>query len=215
MQLTTAAETPIYTLGHSNHPLERFLVLLMEHKIGALADVRSHPYSKSNPQFNRDELERELRSRGITYVFLGKELGGRTSDQSCYLGGKVQYDALARTELFREGLTRVQRGMTKFRVALMCAEADPLFCHRAVLISRYLQESGVRVRHILKSGLIEYHDLSMERLLGILKLRENLLLRNKADLILEAYRIRAEQIAYEVRDGEVPRRHLSATANGR
>src|ERR1700733_4659701 len=104
MELTRpSADTSIYTLGHSNQSLECFLFLLKEHNIGAVADVRSHPHSRSNPQFNRDELEDELKSHGVAYVFLGKELGARTDDRTCYKDGKVQYDSLARTELFGEG----------------------------------------------------------------------------------------------------------------
>ena len=214
MELRRPEEAPIYTLGHSNQSFESFLFLLTSHKIGALADVRSHPYSRTNPQFNRDELERELKFHGITYVFLGKELGARTDDRSCYKGGRVQYDSLARTDLFREGLRRVQRGMRKYRIALMCAEAEPLVCHRAILISRYLRELAIDVKHILKGGQTEDHDVSMERLLDILNLRENLVFRSKADLILEAYRIQSQQIAYEVLDSETRKRQLSALAKG-
>src|SRR5271169_2675230 len=123
----------IFTIGHSTHTQEYFISLLSRHGITALCDVRSKPYSRVNPQFNREELQRVLREHGITYVFLGTELGARSDDPTCYENGKVQYDRLAHTELFRQGLDRVQEGVRKYRIALMCAEKEPLECHRTIL----------------------------------------------------------------------------------
>src|SRR5208282_1520645 len=107
----------VFTIGHSTHTQERFISLLSLHGITALCDVRSKPYSRMNPQFNREELKRSLRERGIDYVFLGKELGARSEDPACYEHGKVLYDRLARTDLFRLGLERVQKGMKDYRLA--------------------------------------------------------------------------------------------------
>src|SRR5579862_3475831 len=107
----------VFTVGHSTHAQERFIGLLSAHGITAVCDVRSKPYSRVNPQFNRDELKEVLPVYGITYLFLGKELGARSDDPSCYEDGKVQYDRLARTELFKQGIERVQDGMRKgFRI---------------------------------------------------------------------------------------------------
>src|ERR1700683_897765 len=97
----------VYTIGHSTHPQGKFLGLLSMHGITALCDVRSKPYSRMNPQFNRDELKKVLPDHGVTYLFLGKELGARTDDPACYEGRKVQYDRLAKTDLFQHGLTRI------------------------------------------------------------------------------------------------------------
>jgi uncharacterized protein (DUF488 family) len=83
-------QDPIFTVGHSNHPLDHFIALLQRHDIAAIADVRSKPYSRANPQFNRDELKEALTHTGIVYVFLGKELGARSEDAACYENGKVQ-----------------------------------------------------------------------------------------------------------------------------
>jgi len=133
----------IFTIGHSTHPAERFIALLKQHDITALADVRSKPYSRMNPQFNREDLKKALSESGIAYVFLGKELGARTEDRSCYHEGKVQYGRLAQTELFRHGLDRVQEGAKKYRIALMCAEKDPLVCHHTILVARHLETLGL------------------------------------------------------------------------
>ncbi len=86
----------IYTIGHSNHPAERFIELLRQHEIGALADVRSMPFSRFNPQFNRERLAASLREAGIQYTFLGQELGARPKEGEFYEGDRVSYAKLAR-----------------------------------------------------------------------------------------------------------------------
>ncbi|MDG7000357.1 MAG: DUF488 domain-containing protein, partial [Nitrososphaerota archaeon] len=138
----------LYTIGHSTLRVEDFIRLLRLHDITALADVRSQPYSRANPQFNREALQLSLQESGIKYVFLGPELGARSEDESCFDEGKVQYERLSKTALFQSGLERVKKGMQDYRIALMCAEKDPLDCHRTILISRCLEELGVNVQHI-------------------------------------------------------------------
>src|SRR5271168_1164248 len=136
--LNRAMPVIVFTIGHSNHSPEHFLALLQRHSITALCDVRSHPYSLRNPQFNREELKESLRPHSIKYIFLGKELGARSEDPSCYDRGKISYDRLAQTALFQQGLDRIQEGTKTHRVAIMCAEKEPLDCHRTVLVARYL-----------------------------------------------------------------------------
>src|SRR6266446_5531061 len=126
----------VYTIGHSTHTIEKLIALLKDHGITALCDVRSQPYSRMNPQFNREPLKQALRDSGILYVFLGAELGARSEDKSCYRNGQVQYDLLARTDLFKRGIERVKDGAHRYRLALMCAEKEPLDCHRTILVSR-------------------------------------------------------------------------------
>ena len=156
----------VLTVGHSNHELGRFLDLLRQHEITALADVRSAPYSRFNPHFNLKRLSASLSTSGIAYVWLGRELGGRPDDPDCYEDGTVRYDRLAQTALYREGIDRVLRGMAEHRLALMCAEKDPLHCHRALLVSRSLADEGLEVAHILAEGGLESHESVMNRLLA-------------------------------------------------
>jgi uncharacterized protein (DUF488 family) len=187
----------IYTVGHSTHSIEKFIALLKRHDVTALCDVRSSPYSRMNPQFNREPLKQSLREKDIAYVFLGKELGARSRDSSCYVKGKVQYDRIAKTKLFEEGLERVKEGIKTHKVALMCAEKDPLTCHRTILVTRNLVASGMLAQHILEDGALESHEEAMSRLLRELKLPEGDMFRSKEDCIEEAYRIQGERIAYE------------------
>src|SRR5690348_5255851 len=128
----------VFTIGHSNHAIEKFCALLKQHAITAICDVRSRPYSAQNPQFNQDLLKRTLRKEGVAYVPLGSELGGRVEDPSCYEHGRVSYERIAHTTTFQQGLRRILQGITTHRVALMCAEKEPLNCHRTILVARYL-----------------------------------------------------------------------------
>jgi len=194
----------VYTIGHSNYPPEHFLELLARHAIDAVVDVRSQPYSRMNPQFNRENLKRMLAAGGIAYVFLGRELGARSEDPACYSGGKVQYDRLARTGLFRQGLERVLEGLKTHRLALMCAEKDPLECHRTILVARELQSRGVAVRHILEDGAIEDHEHALARLREKLRLPEADLFRSPEEVVEDAYRMQGERIAYETEEEAGP-----------
>jgi uncharacterized protein (DUF488 family) len=155
----------IYTVGHSNHPIEKFLLLLKNHAITAIADVRSQPFSRRHPQFNKERLAATLVQHGVAYVFVGAELGARPKDPSCYEGGQVQYQRLAATPLFHQGIDRVLTGAKKFRVALMCAEKEPLDCHRTLLVSRALEKRGAAIAHILADGSIEPQLHTMARLI--------------------------------------------------
>jgi uncharacterized protein (DUF488 family) len=187
----------IYTIGHSTHSREYFVELLKRHSITAVCDVRSKPYSRMNPQFNRESLKETLASSGIKYVFLGKELGARTEDRSCYRNGKVQYELLAKTELFKKGIDRVKKGADEYRVALMCAEKEPLDCHRTILVSRILSEDGVPIRHILGNGTLEEHSHALQRLITMLKIPSSDMFRTEEVAIEDAYMQQGHQIAYQ------------------
>lgn len=193
----------LYTIGHSNRSLEEFLHVLEAHGITAIADVRSQPYSKRNPQFNRESLSESLKQRGIAYVFLGRELGARSNDPACYIGDQVQFDRLAKTEIFREGAERVLQGMERYNVALMCAEKEPLSCHRTILVARHFDELGISVQHILSATDAESHSNTLERLLRDLHLNTSNLFLKKPTLIAEAYRLQSERMAYR-REPSVP-----------
>src|SRR5262249_19742384 len=159
-------------------------------------DVRSNPYSRMNPQYNREPLKSILTEAGIAYVFLGRELGARTEDASCYEGGKGQYERLGSTERFRSGLGWGGWGRARFRLALMCAEKEPLECHRGILVSRELEAAGIPVRHILADGSFEMHAEAMRRLRKLLGLPESDLFRSEAEVLDDAYRMQGQRIAY-------------------
>lgn len=191
----------LYTIGHSTHPVEYFIELLQRHAISAVADVRSSPYSRFNPQYNRENLQKALKQQHIAYVFLGRELGPRSEDPGCYLDGRVQYGRLAKTELFRQGIERLLTGMKTYRIALLCAEKDPITCHRMILICRALRSASCNISHILEDGSLESLEASEKRLLVELKMRQLGLFDNPQSLIERAYDAQGKRIAYR-RDEE-------------
>lgn len=193
--MSTSANS-VFTIGHSTHSAEVFLALLRQHGIEAVADVRSSPFSRFNPQFNREPLEQFLKTNGIRYVFLGKELGARSEDRSCYLDGRVQYGRLAQTPLFQNGLDRVLQGAAKYHVALMCAEKEPLECHRTLLVAKAVLARGQPVLHIHADGHLETHEAAMERLLEVTGLPKEDLFRSKQELLSEALTRQEQQVAY-------------------
>lgn len=190
----------VVTIGHSNHPVDRVIRYLQRSHVTAVADVRSTPASKYSPQFDRRSIEGSLRARGIGYVFLGKELGARTTDLSCYVDGRVNYELLAKTPAFASGIARVIDGTRRERIALMCAEHDPIECHRSVLISRLLGERGINVSHIRADGSTESQAAAMTRLRAKFGLAQPSLLDTEEELMNRALSLQELEIAYVNRD---------------
>ena len=190
----------VFTIGHSTHSQARLRALLQLHDITAVCDVRSRPYSRRNPQCNREDLKKALDDNGIAYVFLGKELGARSEDAACYDGGKVQYERLAQTNLFRTGLDRIGECIQRYRVALMCAEEEPLDCHRTILVARHLQDLDFAVQHIHADGALERHEAALTRLIRDLKLPDHDMFRSPDDIVTDAYRLQEKRIAYDRSD---------------
>jgi uncharacterized protein (DUF488 family) len=186
----------VYSIGHSNGTIERLIGLLQQHSITAVADVRSQPYSRFNPQFNREVLAGSLKGVGLEYVFLGQELGARSDDPACYRNGRAQYALIAKAGTFQRGIERLLSGAERFRLAILCAEKEPLVCHRGILISRHLHEIGMVVRHILEDGSVEDHESAVERLLDMHGLRDEHLFHSREERIALAYEKQAEDIQY-------------------
>jgi uncharacterized protein (DUF488 family) len=186
----------VFTVGHSTHSVPGFLGLLQKHGITAVADVRSVPVSRFTPQFNRYAVERSLSEVGIKYVFLGKELGARTEDLSCYVDGRVRYDLLARTPEFASGVDRLRKGSQSERIAVMCTEQEPLDCHRCVLVARALEGNGIAVEHIHSDGHAEDHASAMRRLMVNFGLDQEDLFRTSVERLQEALDRQEQRIAY-------------------
>ena len=193
----------VLTIGHSNHPLVDFVALLRRHAATAVADVRSAPYSRFNPQFNREPLAAVLADHEIDYLYLGRELGGR-ADRQCYENGRIRYDRVAQTPRFAEGLERLTCETAGHRVALLCAERDPLRCHRALLIAPALHEQDVAVHHIHADGQLETHAAAMERLLDLhdVQAEGDLFAPSHAELVALALRRQAQRVGHVLPDNE-------------
>lgn len=154
----------ILTVGYSTHEWQEFISLLRGAGITAIADVRSHPQARL-PQYRREQLESGLKTEGIAYVFLGNHLGARRVESECYIGDRADYELVAKLPAFLEGLNRLERGAAEYRIALMCAEKEPLHCHRGVLIARALVEADWEVGHLLADGTVESHAETEQRMI--------------------------------------------------
>ena len=141
----------LFTIGHSNHPPRRFVELLVRHGIQLVCDVRSTPYSRFNPQFNREPLQAALEACGIAYRYLGDSLGGKPREPGYPADDAARFARIAKGDRFRAGLERLLRESRAHRTAVMCAEKDPGRCHRGLLICPNLP-AEVTVRHILADG---------------------------------------------------------------
>lgn len=201
-------DTEVLSIGHSTHSWERFVSLLRNANVTAIADVRSSPFSRHHPHFNRTDLQRELRLDGISYVFLGEELGGRPRERRFYCEGIADYEKMAQSSEFKHGLDRILDGARRYRIALMCSERDPLDCHRCLLVGRALTQRGARVQHILDNGKIVSQAEIEGRLLDLSGRNADDFFSARADRLAAAYRERARKVAFSERAD--PRRSMTA-----
>lgn len=157
----------LFTIGHSNHSLEQLVGLLEANNIARLVDVRSAPYSRYNPQFNKENLESALTDQLIEYVYAGNYLGGRPTDPTCYKNKQlpaegadylheVDYLEVMKRKWFLKGIGRLLELADEQTTAIMCSEEDPAQCHRHHLIAKYLlaEHPEVEVRHIRGDGTV-------------------------------------------------------------
>jgi len=149
----------IHTIGHSTAPIEVFIQLLRDAKIQALADVRSVPYSRRVPHANRENLKRTVEQAGLTYIYLGDKIGGKTDDPNLQTSnGKTDYELVRQSANFREGIDELIMLASDNRTAIMCAEENPAHCHRTALIAPALIQRGCNVIHLRHDGSTESHD---------------------------------------------------------
>jgi uncharacterized protein (DUF488 family) len=161
----TDCNAAIYTIGYGSRSFEELVGLLKENGVACLVDVRTSPYSKYRPEFVKQALEAALPEQGIRYVFLGDALGGKPDDPSCYVDGKVDYDAVRQKEFFRKGIERLRKAAGQgMRVALMCSEGKPEECHRSKLIGVALHELGIPLAHLDEQGEVLTQEAVVARL---------------------------------------------------
>jgi uncharacterized protein (DUF488 family) len=146
----------IYTIGHSTHSIQFFLELLRTHNVNCVVDVRSIAASRFNPQYNKKALQNSLEKDDIVYMHFEKEFGARQIDPAILNNaGQVDFEKVRQSKSFLNGIERLKDGTTKgYTIALMCAEAEPLDCHRFGMITPALKDAGFDARHILKDNTV-------------------------------------------------------------
>jgi uncharacterized protein (DUF488 family) len=181
--------TTVFTIAHSNCDWQTLQRLLDRAEIGVVVDVRSNPVSRL-ARFNRAALKERLNAAGVGYLLFGLELGGRPRS-----GGIPDYEKMAASRLFAEGVARVEEMAARTRPALMCSEHEPLICHRCLLVGRRLAERGNNLGHILRDGSVEANAATEERLLALTRHTECDLLATREDRLRTAYRVQRLRIA--------------------
>ncbi|HEY6994743.1 MAG TPA: DUF488 domain-containing protein [Xanthobacteraceae bacterium] len=192
--MTPIARCDLLTIGHSNLTADRFIGLLKNAGVTAVADVRSVPFSRRWPWFSQKPLAAQLAAAGMHYIWLGDALGGRPREPQLYRDGIADYEAMTAQPQFRAGLDRLVDATARHRMCLLCAEREPLDCHRCLLVGRALAERGLAPGHIKPDGTIERHVATEERLLALAG-GETDLFRDRAARLADAYRRRGRAIA--------------------
>jgi uncharacterized protein (DUF488 family) len=192
----------IYTVGYATHTIESLVTLMKKFNVTAIVDVRSQPYSRFKPEFNRESLMKSLIANGIEYVFLGDNLGARIRAPECYKNGQISYELVSRHPLFGEGIGRLLKEMNNFSIAIMCAEKDPITCHRMILICKELKNHGVQITHIIDTNTSEDHVEAEFRLMKLYHLEQPDLFMTDSQRLERAYSKQEEQIAYVAEDSD-------------
>jgi uncharacterized protein (DUF488 family) len=186
----------LFSVGHSNIAAEPFMALLRGAGANAIADVRSVPASRFFPWFSAKNLEPLLAGEGVSYLPYGKDLGGRPRDEKLYCDGIADYEAMAHRGEFQAALERLIADAARCRLCMMCAEREPLDCHRCLLVARELAARGMAIGHILHDGTIEPHTATEQRLLALDGDDSDLFATGLGDRLAAAYRRHACAVAY-------------------
>lgn len=201
MNATAKSVRRLFTIGHSNLGMEDLLSALIRHEIKVVCDVRSRPGSFRYPQFNREALEARLVTARIRYEFFGDQLGGRPLDPACYLpNGLVDYVARRGAPDFLQAVDRMLASSRQQNTVMMCAEEDPLHCHRFMLICPAVVQRGVTPAHLRRGGTLEQHRDAEDRLLqqhGFADVTsDSLFSQGRASALEDALRLQAEQFGF-------------------
>ena len=192
----------IYTIGHSIYEIEDFVELLEQNQINTIVDVRSTPYSKFAPQYNRETLKKYLKQNSICYIFMGDLLGARYEDKTLLFDdGKVDFKKVQETKNFQDGVMRLQKGIEKgYSISLMCSEKEAFDCHRFGLISEFLSKKSIEINHIYPDKVVLQQELEQKLLKKYEKQIPKIDLFNQnidfQEQLKEAYKLRNKDIAY-------------------
>lgn len=157
----------VFSIGHSNHTLGKFVSLIADFPISQVVDIRTQPYSRRLPHFNSPSLETALHRLAIKYLYLGDQLGARWTDPEVMSDeGQVSYQRVFKMPKFERGMFNLEALIRKSRgLAIMCAEGDPLDCHRFPMVARPLAIKGYVVEHVMPNGSLLSHRVVEQQLL--------------------------------------------------
>lgn len=196
----------IFAIGHSNYPYEKFISMINKYDINCIVDIRKTPYSKYNIQYNKEYLSERLKNDGYVYINMGKEFGVKRDIIESYNDeGYSDFEKVIEEEIFLNGVNRIKNGLKKgYKIVLLGAMQEPIRCHRSILVGRFLNNHGIKVKYILNDGTIAYQSDIEKQLLdkyfgdrGQISL-DSLLGKEKSnrELIIQAYRLANRDIGY-------------------
>lgn len=197
----------IFTIGYSGFSIEDFIQELINHRINVVIDVRSYAYSERYPDYNKITIEKSLNKEGIYYKNYAKEFGARQDNKSFYSSeGYLDFDVFAKSEQFQNGITKMVNSTEKgYKIAFMCAEKEPIQCHRAILVARAFDKLGFTVIHLMPNGITKDQKAIEKELLkkyfpniNQLSLFDNCM--SDEEYINVAYRKQNEQIGYHLEE---------------
>jgi len=198
----------IYTIGHSNYPVEKLIEMLKHYNINTVVDIRGTPYSKYNVQYNKETIANTLKEEGFLYIYMAKEFAAQRESKSSYnKEGYSDFEKVIIEKEFLKGIERLKVGCEKgYNIALLGAMQDPLRCHRSILVGRALREHGFNVKHILDDYSLASQENIEENLLGKYFSNRNQLTiddllgndRNEEEMIKESYRLANKEIGFRV-----------------
>ena len=205
----------IFTIGHSTHDIDKFIEFLKKQKVNCLIDVRSQPYSRIAPQFNKDRLSSNLKSHGILYAHFAREFGARHTKPSLFdPDNKVDFDKVRDSSGFKQGVKRLKQGLDLgHTIALMCSEANPFDCHRFSMISYQLRKE-LEVSHILKDGNLVDNSVLENELLEKYNKKLDPLFDTEDQQIEKAYRMRGKDIAYSINNVKLTKNSRKTKTGG-
>lgn len=198
----------IYTIGHSNYPVEKLMEMLRHYDISCVVDIRGTPYSKYNVQFNKEVIAHTLREAGFVYIYMAKEFAANRENKRSYnKEGYSEFEKVILEEEFLSGIERLKTGYNKgYKIALLGAMQDPIRCHRSILVGRYLRDNGFNVRHILDNYTLgSQEDVEEDILNKYFSNRNQLTIDNlfgtamsNKEMIDEGYKLANKEIGYRV-----------------
>lgn len=198
----------IYTIGYSGFSLDDFIKCLKHYKISSLIDVRSTPFSQYFQEYNKDYLQKKLKSEGIIYRNYREEFGARQTNIEYYPNGYLDFNLFTKSFSFLQGIEKIEKGINLGYVfALMCAEKDPISCHRNIMVGKAMAEMGFLIKHIHADCSLENQEEIEERMLKEYFPERNQLSffeenQSDEDLIRISYERKNREIGYKIAEDE-------------
>lgn len=188
----------LFTIGYSGFLINDFIATLKKESIGAVIDIRSSPYSARFSDYNSVAIKSSLNTNNIFYLFLGNELGARPKDSSLYTNRVADFSKMAKSQSFIDACKRIREGLNKFPLCLMCAEKDPLSCHRTILVANAFRKiyPHIKILHIHSISKIESQEKLDRRIMAMYDLEQEDFFKNFDERLKEAYSLREKAIAY-------------------